>query len=340
MRLSAVRNLWVALIPASIILTSAFITFSSLINQHPELAMAITYDLTLVSPILYLVAIWKKNIPKITAIPVFVIGMLVSKVILSGHDQTHVDFIIDYIFPLVELAVMGVIIFFVRKTIKEFKKQKNTSIDFYHTLKPVAYNILKKPRLAELFATEISMIAYALFIWKRNDVKENQYTMHDLSTAGSIYVGFLLLVIIESIPLHLLIEQWSPLIAWIVTISSAYAFLQILGQLKALSRRYHEIGENKLMLRSGLFAEVEIDFTQIESVELTETDVDDLDIPVKKLGMLGKLEGHNVLIHLKEEVEIRKLYGLKAKANNLLIWVDKKNEFKQKLDENLGETTK
>ena len=62
-------------IPVSILTFAVFLVTYSSIQLDDTLAMGIIYDLTLTSPILYLIAIWRTKTPKITTVPVFILGI-------------------------------------------------------------------------------------------------------------------------------------------------------------------------------------------------------------------------------------------------------------------------
>ena len=58
-------------LPLLIILAAGAIAISPLIEKYPELSWAVTFDLTLTAPLLFLLLSRKKNISKIRALPYF-----------------------------------------------------------------------------------------------------------------------------------------------------------------------------------------------------------------------------------------------------------------------------
>ena len=327
------NRFWVYLIPISIISVSVIIGLSGLTAKHPELAIGITYDLTLLSPLLYLLAIWKKDIPKITAIPFFILGIIVSKLLLDHDEQAHLDIVITYFLPLVEIGVLIGVSVFVRRMSAAFKESQTKQTDYYSMLQTACEKVIGKNRIAEIFATEIGMISYALFTWKRVLPTEQQFTQTKMSSTIGLYVAVIMILLIESVPLHLLLHSWSPVLAWVITILSAYSLIQILGQMKSLSRRFHELGEDYLIIRNGIFSEMHVPYEQIESVEVSEKDLDNFDFEIKKTGMLSKMENHNIILRFNQEIVIRKFYGVRSKAKAIGIWVDEKQDFEAKLKE-------
>ena len=82
-------------IPISILLSSIYISQLGLFEKNNNLGMAITYDLCLVSPFLYLTYIWKKDIPKTTVLPIFIGGLATLNFLLPSQQRTHFEFIMN-----------------------------------------------------------------------------------------------------------------------------------------------------------------------------------------------------------------------------------------------------
>ena len=105
-------------IPAAVIVASVCLALSPLLQQNPALITGITYDLALTSPLLYLLLIWNKNIPKITVVPFFILGLVLATFLLP--ENTHLNLLTTWVLPLIELTVISTIgykIFQLRKDI-------------------------------------------------------------------------------------------------------------------------------------------------------------------------------------------------------------------------------
>ena len=99
-------------LPPFIIVFAAGLALTPLVAQYPELAIGITYDLTLTAPLLYLFLTRKTQLPKITAIPIFVVGVFLASTLLPKDQQFHLNFIKTWFLPIVEIGIVGVIGFF------------------------------------------------------------------------------------------------------------------------------------------------------------------------------------------------------------------------------------
>lgn len=292
-----------------------------------ELAFGIIYDLTLTSPLLYLLVIWKKRIPKITAVPVFVLGVIVASFLIPEDQQFHLDIVKNFVLPIVELTVITLIVVKIRQAIQLYKKRDITT-DFYTQFQSTANDLLENKTLANVLTTEVSMIYYGLINWKREKPKANAFTYHKESGTLALLGAVILILLVETIGLHFLLIQWNAIVAWVIFGLSLYTALQVLGHAKAMKRRFVEITKGQLILRYGLFGDGIVPLDTIESIELTSKDLpEDHQQEVVRLAMLGELEGYNTILYLKEPITITGAYGLKKTGTILLLHVDEKERF-------------
>lgn len=92
----------------------------------------------------------------------------------------------------------------------------------------------------------------------------------------------------------------------------------------------------KLLLRYGFFAEANISLDEILRIEVSSKDLPE-DKSIVRFSPLGEIEGHNIIIHLKNENKFKSLYGFSKKYTSIAFTVDKKQEFKKLLEETLSQ---
>ena len=323
-------NLVVFGIPLLLILSMFLLTKSSWFYTHPnELSIGITLDLLFTIPLVYFLLIRKKKIPKITIVSLFVIGLVVASFILPESQQTLLSQIKTYFFPIIELGILSFLLIKIRKTVKEYKKTKNSNLDFYDAIQ-IACKEIFPTKIASLLATEIAVVYYGFFLWKRKKLKENEFTIYKENGLISILLAVLLVVFIETFAIHKLAEKWSITLAWVLTATSVYTALQIYALIKSLMQRPIIVDEfnKKVLLRFGFFGKAIIPFKVIDRVEINSKDLPE-DKSVTYFSPLNELGGHNVIVYLKEEIEFESFYGIKKKAKALAIFVDDKNRFKE-----------
>lgn len=308
-----------------------FIAKSSVFATNPNnLSTGITFDLLLTVPIVYFLLIRKTSIPKTTVVPFLILGMVICSIILPNENQYYLDIFKTWIFPVIEISIVSYVIYKISKAVKRFKLHKNESFDFFTTLKSTCHEILPKSVVIPV-VTEIAVFYYGFINWKKRRLNKNEFSYHKDSGTVTLLVAIIFIVAIETVVLHILLSKWSNLTAWVLTFLSIYSGIQLIGFIKSMYKRPISIENNKLFLRYGIMNETTINLANIDSIEISSKDIE-LNKETRKLSFLGELESHNVVIRLKKENTLIGLYGIKRKYKNLALHVDKKIEFKDRVN--------
>jgi hypothetical protein len=147
----------------------------SYVHFPGKLSFAITTDLILTIPLLYFLLIRKTNIPKLTVVPVFILGLILGSVFIPKEQQGFLDLIKAWVLPIVELSVLTIIFIQFRKIKQTVSVQTQNGLDFYTSLKMVTSEILPK-RFSLFFATELAVFYYAIFKWRIPKLKSHECT--------------------------------------------------------------------------------------------------------------------------------------------------------------------
>lgn len=323
----------VYLLPLSIFIFGVLMIQSSAYQQNPELmSLAITVDFLLTAPLLHFLLIRKKDLPKITVISFIVIGTIVASFVLPEQDQFYLGQFKTWFIPVLELGVFTFLFIQIRKTVKAFKSQKNHSTDFIDVLRVSTKTALGESRPAQLLATEVAVIYYALFRWKKTPLTEGvHFTNYRKNGASSLYIALICILGIEVLPMHILLEKWNVVVAWIFTFGGLYAMIQVLAHLKALKRRPIQFEDNQLVLRNGLMADTSIPYDQIEAFGFSNRKMT-IDETTRALSILPDLDAHNLFIEVKTPGVIEGPYGSNHQYTRLLFFVDDKMAFKDLLE--------
>jgi hypothetical protein len=180
--------------------------------------------------------------------------------------------------------------------------------------------------------TEIAVFYYGFIHWKTIKLRPNEFSYHKDSGTVGLLMALVFLIAVETLAIHLLLEQWSIMAAWVLTVISMYSAIQIFGFSKSLLKRPIVITDHVLYLRYGILNETAIN---IEDIDLSTTDLKP-NSETRKLSVLGALEGHNVVITLKKENTLIGLYGIIKNYKVLALHIDDKQDFKATLDEMFG----
>jgi len=321
-------------IPVILISFLVFLAQSTTFNSYQQtLSNAIIIDLLLTVPFVYFLLIRKKNIPKTTVVPLFILGIVIASHIIPKENQSFLDIAKTWLIPLVEISVLSLVGFKVYKTIQLYKVKKGVNTDFFTVVKNVCNEIVPK-KLAIPMATEIGIIYYGFIHWKKIKLKENEFTYHKNTGSQMLLVTVIFLIVIETVAFHALLNKWSSIAAWMLTGLSIYSSFQIFGFLRSLNKRPIIIERRMLKLRYGIMCETDIEIKNIDSIELT-TQSFDQGKEIKYLSFLGESEGHNIVIHLKKENTLIGLYGMNKKFKSIALFVDEKAKFKLLLENKL-----
>ncbi len=131
----------------------------------------------------------------------------------------------------------------------------------------------------------------------------------------------------------ILLIRWSTLVAWVLTGTSIYTALMIFGHIKALTKRHSTLEKNTLVLKNGLIATVHIDLGTIEKAELCSEEILDPDKKIGNLGLSKVSTNHNVALYFNKKQTIEKVYGITQECERLLLYIDNKNDFVQKIND-------
>lgn len=327
MKAVAKHNSWIVFgIPCSLFM--ALVVLIHITTDTITMSMldvAITLDLVLIVPLVYFLLIRKTNIPKTTVIPVMILGMLIGYYFLPSENQFHLDLFKSWALPFIEFGVLVYIIIKVRTTIIKYKNIKGKNPDFYTTLKETCYDLL--PRSAAMpFAAEIAVFYYGFVKWKTPTMEKNTFSYHKKSGTTAILIAFIFLILVETVVVHIVLQKWSFIAAWILTGLSIYSILQIWGFTKSIRLRPISVDDTHLSLKYGIHSEAQVSLSKIDNIELSRKAPPKNDL-TRNLSPLGDLESHNVIIHLNDEAEIVGLYGSKKKFNILKLYVDDPTQF-------------
>ncbi|MEP1033224.1 hypothetical protein [Ekhidna sp.] len=319
------RNL-LFLIPVAIILGCIFVAKSPLFAENPhQLSLAITFDLLISTPVIYLLIIRKRDLPKTTVVPIFILGIVVASLILPAEHQFYLSLVKTWILPFLEIAIITYLVVTIRKAFKKIKQSQTATPDFFSAARTAAADILPK-KVSTAFATELSLFYYGFFHWKKHKLRAGEFTYHQTTSTRMVLGVFVFLIIIEAFAVHLLVRNYSTIAAWILTILSMYACFQIYGILRSLSKRPVAIEDDNLVLKYGVMAETRIPLNQIQAIKEQTTSLEKEEGLVY-LSPFKDMEGHNVLIEVNEPMKLTGFYGFKKEFTSIAIYVDAPKQF-------------
>jgi hypothetical protein len=193
--------------------------------------------------------------------------------------------------------------------------------------------------VAKVLASEIAMLYYTLWARKKEPLPRTAFTCYHENGITALYGTLLFVATIELFIVHLLLRRWHETIAWVLTLASFYATIQILGHIRAIRRRYSEIKGERLWLKYGLFGDMLVELRHIQRAEFTRGPVAAEGKKVEHLALLKTLESHNVAIYFSTRQKIETAYGFTKECDIVLLHLDNRAEFVERLNQALARSS-
>jgi len=293
------------------------------------LALGITVDLTLTVPILYLLLIQTRKIPKTTIVPVFIIGLLIAGKVLPEEQQTLLNWIKTWCFPLVELSLLSFIAYKIYSVRILFKQEKSN--DIYTNVLTIVQGLVPR-KFSYIVASELLVPYYCFGGWKKVVLSTGEYSYHKNSGSIALLWVLVMIIVVELFALHLLIGLWSPTVAWCFSLLSLYSCMQIIALIRSMPRRPIMMTDTHLVLRYGIAANAKFEWKNILAIQHYENELE-----TTNLSPLGELERPNVTLTLREKSVVQLIFGKELETNTIAFYIDDLDGFKMAVEKHLSE---
>jgi hypothetical protein len=269
---------------------------------------AISIDLTITATLLvWWLGVHRAGWPRWTIGATIGAGLLTARTALPDTDVVTV---LIGIWVIAELALVTLAIARLRTVIRIARG--------HHGAGPIAalvagLSAARVPaRIAELIATDAIVLWLGITGWFRRS--RAGLTMHRTNGWALIIGVFLALIVVEAALVHLVVVEWSVLVAWILTGSSIYAALWFGADLHVLRLYPLRVDREHVHLALGIRWRAEIPRAAITSIE---------DVREAPKGAFDAgLGGANLVLHLDREVELRGLFGIRRRATAIALTLD------------------
>ena len=325
------KNTLIYGIPSLMVLIFLFIIKSSLFKTNPNLiSFGVTFDLLFSIPFIYYLFIRKTKISNSTVSILLTVNLILATFFIPKQNQIYLELFKNWLLPILEFLIIGFLVYNVKKTIKKIKKKGTEYTDFFSILKHILHKLVPK-RMVIPFATEIAVFYYGFINWEKVKLSENEFSYHKNSGIITTLIAFMISGAIEIFVIHKLLMKWNEIVAWILTGLSIYTVIQIYGILRALTKRPIKIDENGIFLKYSILSEIYLKFDDIDNIEIFTKEIEKKGT-IKYFSPFGKLEGNNIKIELKNEQTIEGLYGIKRKMKSIVLFIDEKEKFIEKIN--------
>ena len=216
---------------------------------------------------------------------------------------------------------------FIRQFHLSINSQNSKFIDEYTYFSEYLQTNIKYKKFGQMISFEICSFYYALFKWRNNPESSKEFTGYKNSGVLSIYIGLMFVSVIEALGFHAILISRHKIIALVLLILHLYLLINLTGQIKAIIFRKHIILDQHLYICYGLFNTLKIPISTIIRTSKFESDYNKKDKNLLKIALLGKMEPHNILIELQENIIVHLPFGIVKKPKNILLYIDKHNDF-------------
>ncbi|MDX8047282.1 hypothetical protein SH601_15030 [Gracilibacillus sp. S3-1-1] len=297
--------------------------------------ITLTLAMILIAPFLiHIFLIRPRSLPKLLFYLSFLISMGLAYIIIPSSQSGFLDEVLIWFLPIIEIGVILIVGYGITKSIINYRRINSN--ENYHFLEVV--EIALKPKLGEGFMlhavlTELRVIYYSLFVWfKRPQLNSGRgFSYHKDSQIKTIVILFSVLIIVEGILLHFLLDMWSSVAAWIFTILNIYALLYMVGLYNSVRFLPHVIERDSLTIRLGYQSSIQVDIDNVESI-ITAKQNDLFEKTTKNTYYsLLKIDSPQYEIVLKEPVHTKGSYGKTSLIHSVVFRADQPQEFLEEI---------
>lgn len=325
---------WILLFTGLVVLiigAELFAVQSSAFSRYPDwVSTGVTIDMVVIIPAFYYVLIVRHlKINAKSLLAVFGIVLSITTRILPANHQQFIDLLRQSLI-LLELFFVGYALLRIKQLISHYQQLSVQNPDFTRNLLHSLDTILGHSRFNRILVSELSILRYGLlgsWVPVEKTAADKAFSSHQASGQTALTIGLMLVGLIETVVLHVLLNRWSPLVAWCATIAGFYGLLFFVADLVATIKRPVLIRDNQVIFRFGLRSYGEVAIHLIDQIVAIN------DKPERHSDLLTGtlLAAPNLLITLREPVVMNGPFGTQRSVRRIALRIDNKQQFIQEL---------
>jgi hypothetical protein len=271
------------------------------VTHAPPVAIAAAFDLVVTAGVVaYLLGVRGRLLAATIAA-----GALAAKLVLGR---------VLIVAGVLELATLAVVIVRVRRARRAWRAAR--AHEGPHAALVTALSAILPALAAELVATELAVIGYAITGWRRRT--STAFAVHRASGWPLIAGVFAVLTLVEAPAVHLvLVAAGAPTVAWIASALALYGAAWLVGDAHALRHGGVRLDAHELAIELGVRWRGRIAYAAIARVTRGAGPVE-LDVAIA---------GANVVISLREPAELVGLFGRRRRVCSLALELDEPDAF-------------
>jgi hypothetical protein len=292
----------------------AIIRSRAFADRPDVMAWAVTFDLTVTIPFLfYLIVARQRRSSAFLIVPLFIGCMALASAVVP-RDQHFLLRSLEFVAAPAELLLVGFLIVRVRRALRDAEGPAGG--DRFERARAAAVAIVGSRLAAEVLVGEVAVWYFALAGWRRSGEGDDgrAITFHRQGGWGAVLVALLIVLAGESLAVHVVVQHFSVVAAWILTLSEAYGVLWLAGDYNALQRRPSVVRDGALRIRHGLRWNAVVEGTNIAAIEHLD--------PLREEGIRRKgtlriaiLQPPTRRIVLREPLTAHAFYGIHRRVD-------------------------
>ncbi|WP_212961737.1 hypothetical protein [Cohnella xylanilytica] len=320
-----------------LIATAILLSDTTLVRTLPSadndrvLAYAVIFDFALVIPLLYwwLVA-RRKGKPVWKAIPFTGLGAVVAWLVLPAALKSRA---FEVMWPLelsivaFEVALIGYELRLLYRFIGRLRRVKRTEPETSEALRVAIREEFGDSKLAAFVLHDASLVYFLFFSWRRRaktEAAEPGYTYHR-KTSLILYAGIIThMIAFEGAIVHLLVHQWSPWAAWLLTAADVWLLALLWADCRASALRPVRLSGGTIRLRYGLRIQADVPLEAI--AEIASNSSFEPDAAEQRSFALPILGTPNVRIRFNRPLRVNGLFWPR-KAEGVYLAMDDPHAF-------------
>ncbi|MDQ0927719.1 hypothetical protein QFZ25_001779 [Bacillus atrophaeus] len=300
-------------------------------NIADWLTITLTLAMITIGPTLtYFLFVRPRLMPKLLVYLSFLVCLGVAYLIIPSSQSGYLNKILVWILPVIEISVILIVAYGIFKSVKRYRMIQ--SYEKHNFLEVV--EIALTPKLGSGFVlhavlTELSVFYYSIFVWfKKPSGKPNgSFTYHKDSQIKTFVILFSILIVLEGVLFHFVLQLWSEIAAWVFTVLNVYALFYMIGLYNSVKYLPHVIGKNTLIIRLGYQSGIKVDINNIEDIHTARKSGITDKISKDTYYSLLNIDSPQYEIILKEPTLMISSYGRKRYVNAVLFRADNPREF-------------
>lgn len=239
--------------------------------------------------------------------------------------------VVKYILIPIEVAFISYIMYSV---IMNIRKTRQSSLEKVHPIEALRGSLdttFNHSKMVPVLAYELSLLYYALFSWKMKPYSRSgssSFSYHINSGALIVVLFASKLLLLEGALVHILLTQWSHMVAWLISFGNLYIILMLISEIRAMYINPILISDKGMTIRYGNQMLAEIKGETIESVSAIK--FDKLSKEQLKSSFTPLFTEPNIFIQLNTPITVMGAYGVRKKVDQIYLFLDQPQEFIQK----------